>query len=265
MTKVIKAVKGKPLKKKAPEPVVEEEEEDFSEEMDLEEEDQDFDDEEGEELDEDELEGEIDMDGEEEEEDDYENGEGQEEEDYDDEEENGDEAPEELEGDDQGSQGSQEDAGEKMQLNTQQVIEQADLHLIKVKTAEILGVLENFKENRDEEKKRYEYVDELRELFCKYYGYSEDIMDLFMNLFSPHECHQFLEANEDQRPLTIRVNTLKTKRKDLAQALMQRGVNVEPVGDWSKVGIKINESKVPIGATPEYLCGHYMIQSAASF
>ena len=46
---------------------------------------------------------------------------------------------------------------------------------------------------------------------------------------------------------------------------MQRGVQVEPVGDWSKVGIKINETKVPIGATPEYLCGHYMLQSAASF
>lgn len=74
-----------------------------------------------------------------------------------------------------------------------------------------------------------------------------------------------MESNEDQRPLTIRVNTLKTKRRDLAQSLIQRGVNLEPVGDWSKVGIKINDTKVPIGATPEYLCGHYMIQSAASF
>ena len=29
--------------------------------------------------------------------------------------------------------------------------------------------------------------------------------------------------------------------------------------------MKISESKVPIGATPEYLAGHYMLQSASSF
>lgn len=70
---------------------------------------------------------------------------------------------------------------------------------------------------------------------------------------------------EEERPTTIRTNTLKTRRKDLAQALAARRVELEPVGDWSKVGLKINESKVAIGATPEYLGGHYMLQSACSF
>jgi len=46
---------------------------------------------------------------------------------------------------------------------------------------------------------------------------------------------------------------------------MQRGITLEPLAEWSKVGIKIFESKVPIGATPEYLAGHYMLQSASSF
>lgn len=75
---------------------------------------------------------------------------------------------------------------------------------------------------------------------------------------------QFFEANETQRPLTIRTNTLKTRRKELAQSLIQRGVNLDPLAEWSNVGIKIYDSKVPIGATPEYLAGHYMLQSASS-
>jgi ribosomal RNA methyltransferase Nop2 len=70
---------------------------------------------------------------------------------------------------------------------------------------------------------------------------------------------------EEERPVTIRTNTLKTKRKQLAQDLMQRKINLEPVGDWSKVGLKINESRIPVGATQEYLAGHYMLQSACSF
>jgi len=37
------------------------------------------------------------------------------------------------------------------------------------------------------------------------------------------------------------------------------------VGEWTPVGLKIYSSKVPIGATPEYLAGHYMLQSASSF
>jgi hypothetical protein len=76
---------------------------------------------------------------------------------------------------------------------------------------------------------------------------------------------EFFEANEVPRPVTIRANTIRTRRRDLAQALINRGVTLEPLGKWTNVGLQVFESTVPIGATPEYLAGHYMLQAASSF
>lgn len=112
---------------------------------------------------------------------------------------------------------------------------------------------------------RAEYVEQLLRDLSQYFGYSPFLMDKIFHLFSPAEAVEFLEANEVPRPVTIRTNTLKTRRRELAQALINRGVNLDPLGKWSKVGLQIYESTVPIGATPEYLAGHYMLQSAASF
>lgn len=40
------------------------------------------------------------------------------------------------------------------------------------------------------------------------------------NLFPPQEAFAFFEANETPRPVVIRTNTLKTHRRELAQALV---------------------------------------------
>ena len=95
-------------------------------------------------------------------------------------------------------------------------------------------------------------------------SYNAELIDYFFDIFNPKECLEWLEANESDRPLVIRTNTLKTRRRDLAQALINRGVNLDPLADWSKLGLKIYDTPVPIGATPEYLAGHYILQSASS-
>jgi len=130
---------------------------------------------------------------------------------------------------------------------------------------ENVKVLSNFKELRSKEKSRTEYLDELKEDIHNCFDYNRSLIDVIFNLFAPAEALEFIEANETSRPLTIRTNTLKTKRKDLAKSLIQRGVQLDPIAEWSKVGLKIYESTVPIGATPEYLAGHYILQSPSSF
>ena len=90
------------------------------------------------------------------------------------------------------------------------------------------------------------------------------MIEKFLQVFHINEIVEVLEANEVQRPVTIRTNTLKTRRRDLAQSLISRGVNLDPVGKWSKVGLVVYSSQVPLGATPEYLGGHYILQGASS-
>ncbi|CCW65804.1 unnamed protein product [Phytomonas sp. EM1] len=130
---------------------------------------------------------------------------------------------------------------------------------------ETLRVLSNFREDREEARTRTAYVELLRSDLLQLYEYNEFLMDCILLMFPPAEAVDFLEAMEKPRPTTIRVNTLKSKRRDLVQALVKRGMNVEPLEKWSKVGLQVFESNVPIAGTIEYLAGHYMLQAAASF
>mmetsp|Transcript_21231 Transcript_21231/g.42154 ORF Transcript_21231/g.42154 Transcript_21231/m.42154 type:complete len:777 (-) Transcript_21231:251-2581(-) len=140
-----------------------------------------------------------------------------------------------------------------------------DMALVNQRIQDILFVLSKFRENKEPDRSRSEYMEQLKNDIASYYGYLPELVEKFLELFSPNECLELIMANEAARPITIRANTLKTRRQDLKQTLTSRGVTLDAVGDWTKVGLKIFESRIPIGATPEYLAGHYILQSAASF
>jgi ribosomal RNA methyltransferase Nop2 len=140
-----------------------------------------------------------------------------------------------------------------------------DMDVMNMKIKDIIEVLSDFKNKAEDGKSRSDYTQELKK-FCKiFYDYNEDIMTLVMNLFAPNEAVEFLEASAGQRVMSIRTNTLKIKRRELAKILINRGVNLDPLAEWTKVGLKIYDSTVPVGATPEYLSGQYMLQSGSSF
>jgi ribosomal RNA methyltransferase Nop2 len=140
-----------------------------------------------------------------------------------------------------------------------------DIALLRTRINDTVRVLEDFSKLSEEGRSRADYTEQIIKDICEYYGYSPFLAEKLFNLFSPSEAFSFFEANEKARPLVIRTNTLKTARRELAQALINRGVTLEPVGKWSKVGLQVFESQVPLGATPEYLAGHYILQAASSF
>ena len=140
-----------------------------------------------------------------------------------------------------------------------------DLQVLRSRMTDTIRVLDDFAKLADPGRSRSEYTSQLLKDICLYYGYSSYLAEKLFKLFTPREAFAFFEANETARPVVIRTNTLKTHRRELAQALINRGVTLEPVGKWSKVGLQIFESQVPLGATPEYLAGHYILQAASSF
>lgn len=150
---------------------------------------------------------------------------------------------------------------EELAQDEDRVVPPSELH---ARIEAILEVLADFKTRREPHRARSEYIDQLASDIAELHGYLPELVEYFLSMFGPSETVEFVDASDRPRPLVIRTNTLKTRRKDLAAALMKRGVTLDPLAPWSKVGLKITESPVPVGATPEYLSGMYMLQSAAS-
>nr|XP_045220537.1 probable 28S rRNA (cytosine(4447)-C(5))-methyltransferase isoform X3 [Macaca fascicularis] len=121
-----------------------------------------------------------------------------------------------------------------------------DLQRVHKRIQDIVGILRDFGAQREEGRSRSEYLNRLKKDLATYYSYGDFLLGKLMDLFPLSELVEFLEANEVPRPVTLRTNTLKTRRRDLAQALINRGVNLDPLGKWSKTGLVVYDSSVPI-------------------
>ncbi|XP_045584804.2 28S rRNA (cytosine(4447)-C(5))-methyltransferase [Procambarus clarkii] len=144
--------------------------------------------------------------------------------------------------------------------------ESADLANINSRIKDTAFILADFNKRREKGRSRSEYLQIFVNDLSTYYSYNVYLMEKLLDMFGPTEVIEFLEANELPRPVTVRTNTLKTRRKVLAAALIARGIDVDII-NWSKVGLIVMRTpgNVTLGATPEYLAGHYILQGASSF
>merc|ERR1719309_843773 len=95
---------------------------------------------------------------------------------------------------------------EKFTLPSGQEIEKEssqapDLQIIQARIRDVIQVLQDFKNRREEGRDRASYLDCLKRDLCSYYSYNEFMVEKFMQLFPLGELLEVLEANEVQRPV----------------------------------------------------------------
>lgn len=86
---------------------------------------------------------------------------------------------------------------DKRDMAIKNLLAKEDLGIIQMRVKETIRVLSNFKELRDENKSRKDYMEQLKLDIQQSYDYNPDLLELLFDLFSPSDCFDFIEANEN--------------------------------------------------------------------
>jgi NOL1/NOP2/sun family putative RNA methylase len=97
----------------------------------------------------------------------------------------------------------------------------------------------------------------------KQYGYLNYMIERFIEMIGEEETKQLLFFNEKELQKVIRLNSLREKTSKITQLLENKGIELEEIKELPE-GRKVMKTSVPIGATPEYLNGYYLLQGKNS-
>jgi NOL1/NOP2/sun family putative RNA methylase len=95
------------------------------------------------------------------------------------------------------------------------------------------------------------------------FGYSNYLVQRYVELFGFDDALQLLEANEKGLKKCIRFNNLRVSSEILLKRLENKGFKLERISSVP-YGFRVIEEQFPLGATSEYLLGYYYIQEAAA-
>jgi len=95
------------------------------------------------------------------------------------------------------------------------------------------------------------------------FGYQEYMIKRYIEMMGEEETKKLLHFNEQKLERIIRLNSLRESIPKIIQLLENKGVKLKNIEDLPE-GKRVVKSPVPIGATPEYLNGYYMLQGKNS-
>ena len=94
-------------------------------------------------------------------------------------------------------------------------------------------------------------------------GYLPYMIERYIEMLGENGTKELIKFNETSLPQTIRLNSLRNSYENTERALTKKGIKLKKDSQYLE-SRTIIETPHPIGATPEYLNGYYMLQGKNS-
>lgn len=95
------------------------------------------------------------------------------------------------------------------------------------------------------------------------YGYLPYMIERYVEMLGEEETVKLLHFYETELPKIIRLNSLRSSYSETVKLLANKGVELKDIQEIEE-GKEVVSSRIPIGATPEYLNGYYFLQGKNS-